>query len=839
MKYMRKAFGKMKLKYRCAVLAIFLVTLILIALYALAGGYPFGDRIFLRSDAIHQYYPFLMELHHKVTNHESLFYSFSGGLGYNLWAMIAYYLASPVNLLVAFVTEEHVMEAMTCIMFAKLCFTGGIFAWYLDRYNEKRNYTPVLWGCIYALSAFFCGYYYNLMWFDSIMVLPLVMAGIEKIVRRKDGRLYCISLFWGLFCNYYVGYMLCLFSCIYFVMQLALCWEGKEETLRDVLRKSGIFAGYSLLSGGMGAVLLIPAYLALRQTQATNFTRFGLWEFYSDWISLISRQFSFTDAVVYSQGDQYVNLYCGCITLIFLMIYFLDSKRKIKNRIINGLLLIFLLFSINSRGMNIVWNGMHLPNGLVGRFTFLFILWCLLLAFQGLQHMERVSKRRILISVLLPVFLFIACCLNGLEDNELKKYFVTLILLFAYGILVWLIHSHSDFGKRKRLCILLCILVTAECIGYNYAAFEVRNAGMSRTYYIQDMAFYERLKTKLPDGFYRTDIDKQVITNESMMLGTNGLTLFSSTMQRSVTDFFQKMGMRGRTNKVLYVGATKLMSDVFGIRYLLSNEASESLYQMDRIDAEGSLTLYENTDALSLGFMVSDTILDWDIDKKSSFTARQSSLTEAATGISLAYKERERVSLEQGQVCELELEPDAQTYLEVTRDVETLTIRTPQYDKTYRGFTKGLYDLGGIIDEEAKAEIRFTPKENDTSPLELAVYICRNEDYEKVYQKLAGEQMEIISVKGNQVAGSIEASEDGTLFLSIPYDEGWQIKVDGQSRDAFVIGNTFMGIGLTAGTHRIEMQYIPRGFLAGAVISAISILLFCLILFFRGRSKEQ
>ena len=260
---------------------------------------------------------------------------------------------------------------------------------------------------------------------------------------------------------------------------------------------------------------------------------------------------------------------------------------------------------------------------------------------------------------------------------------------------------------------------------------------------------------------------------------------------------------------------------------------------MDRIDAEGSLTLYENTDALSLGFLVSDTILDWDIDGESTFIARQASFAEAATGISLAYKECERVSLEQGQVYELELKPDAQTYLEVTKDVETLTIKTPQYEKTYRGFTKGIYDLGRSIEDAVKVEIRFTPKENDTSPLGQVIYLCRNEDYEKVYQKLAGEQMEVSSAEGNQITGSIEASERGILFLSVPYDEGWQIKVDGQSREAFVIGDTFMGIELTAGTHRIEMQYIPRGFETGAIISVICILLFCVILFFRGRSKEQ
>lgn len=77
----------------------------------------------------------------------------------------------------------------------------------------------MLFGTMYALSSFMIGYYFNLMWFDSIAMLPLVMLGIERIVKGGNGKMFCFSLFYALYCNYYIGFMLCLFSCLYLLVQ--------------------------------------------------------------------------------------------------------------------------------------------------------------------------------------------------------------------------------------------------------------------------------------------------------------------------------------------------------------------------------------------------------------------------------------------------------------------------------------------------------------------------------------------------------------------------------------------------------------------------------------------
>ena len=62
------------------------------------GFVPFGDSSMLYSDAYHQYYPFFVAFRRALRSGESLLYSWDVGLGMDYLGLIAYYLASPLNL---------------------------------------------------------------------------------------------------------------------------------------------------------------------------------------------------------------------------------------------------------------------------------------------------------------------------------------------------------------------------------------------------------------------------------------------------------------------------------------------------------------------------------------------------------------------------------------------------------------------------------------------------------------------------------------------------------------------------------------------------------------------
>ena len=97
----------------------------------MSGIYPFGDKSILRMDLIHQYAPFLSLFRDKLKNGESLLYSFDIGMGINFLALYVYYLASPLNLILVFVSGKFLIEAITALILIKVgacgLFMGVLF----------------------------------------------------------------------------------------------------------------------------------------------------------------------------------------------------------------------------------------------------------------------------------------------------------------------------------------------------------------------------------------------------------------------------------------------------------------------------------------------------------------------------------------------------------------------------------------------------------------------------------------------------------------------------------------------------------------------------------------
>ena len=71
---------------------------------------PFGKYAILYSDMYHQYFPFFVAFRKAILSGESLLWSWSVGLGMDYLGLIAYYLASPLNLLSILVPEGWLLE---------------------------------------------------------------------------------------------------------------------------------------------------------------------------------------------------------------------------------------------------------------------------------------------------------------------------------------------------------------------------------------------------------------------------------------------------------------------------------------------------------------------------------------------------------------------------------------------------------------------------------------------------------------------------------------------------------------------------------------------------------
>lgn len=77
-------------------------------------------------------------------------------------------------------------------------------------------------------------------------------------------------------------------------------------------------------------------------------------------------------------------------------------------------------------------------------------------------------------------------------------------------------------------------------------------------------------------------------------------------------------------------------------------------------------------------------------------------------------------------------------------------------------------------------------------------------------------------IESTRLSGTIRVPEEGIMFTSIPYEEGWSIWVDGKKVKPEMIADALLGIRLAEGDHTIEMSYMPQGFVIGQIITLMS-----------------
>jgi len=129
-----KFLKKNNYTYSFSYLHSFLIPLIVMIVGCIGCGiFPFGNQSFLRNDLYNQYMPFFQAFHDKIWQGESLAYSFELGLGSGFAALYGYYLASPVNWLVALCPRSLIAEFITIVILIKVALAGSSFAFYRQK----------------------------------------------------------------------------------------------------------------------------------------------------------------------------------------------------------------------------------------------------------------------------------------------------------------------------------------------------------------------------------------------------------------------------------------------------------------------------------------------------------------------------------------------------------------------------------------------------------------------------------------------------------------------------------------------------------------------------------
>ena len=556
------------MKKRGPLLAAFCIPLLITLIICVNREiYPFGDQCMLHIDMYHQYCPFFTELMEKLKTGGSPFYSWNIGLGADFVSLYAYYLASPLNWLLILWPRGYVIEFMTALSILKIALSGLTFTYYLGEHfhvwqdagnavavtrTEKKtavrlpadvaSYAAALCGAAYALCAFMAAYAWNLMWTDCMVLAPLVILGLERLIRDNRPGLYYVSLAVCILSNYYISIMICIFLVLWFL----LCWmEHRASGYRAWIR----FAWYSLLAGATGAVLILPTAKVLSLSGASGISFPETMEWYFNIVSELARSLLAVD--VYTGDSHWPNLYCGIFALFLLFLYVWNRAVPWKKKLPRLALVVFFWLSFSNNMLDFIWHGLHFPTSLPGRQSFLYAFLVLVIAYEALLYIRELKLWQVFAAGGMSV-VFLLFCNHFMDETTMEQTsiwasgaFFACYFVIVLGILI---------GKKRIRQLMLatgCLAVVAELvINYNLTGLDT----ISRTDYVKNLADYRAVLSETAEKsdedsvFYRTEELERKTKNDAALSGYHSGTQFSSLMNLNVSHFYQDVGMEGGKN---------------------------------------------------------------------------------------------------------------------------------------------------------------------------------------------------------------------------------------------------------------------------------------------------
>ncbi len=825
----RREYGGSLLRPCDGLIAAFVVpVIIMLIIFAQRGIFPFGDESFLRTDMYHQYAPFFSEFRDKLTRGGSLLYSWDVGMGVNFSALYAYYLASPLNWLLVLCPKGLVIEFMTYMIVLKIGLCGLSMAWYLRKHCRTSDFGIAFFGIFYALSGYMAAYSWNIMWLDCILLFPVLMFGLELLVREGRGLLYCVVLGLSILSNYYISIMICIFMVLYF---LALLVMEEEMGWEKFISRGFQFAVCSLLSGGLAAAVLLPEIYALQATASGDFNFPKTFTQYFTIFDMIARHIGNVETEI--GLDHWPNIYCGVAVLMFAVLYMAGKKIPAKEKAVYGVLLLLFYASFSFNILNFIWHGFHFPNSLPCRQSFIYIFLVLVMCYRAYMYLRETSWRMIMAAFWAAVgFVILAQKLVTEEHFHFIVFYLAILLLALYLGVIALYRKGSWYQGRALAAAL--VLVSLEA-AVNMAVTSVPTT--SRSAYIRDNEAVEKLVDLVwPNAiFSRMEKVDRKTKNDGAWMHFPSVSLFSSTANADLSELFKKLGCESSTNAYSITGATPLIDSLFSVRYGIYSEENENSLLRTFLAQEDETYLYENLWTLPLGFWVQpDFEARWNLDLNHPADV-QNSLADAVG----AYPVLNMIMDTKAEGQELSFFPEmsGEYYAYVgNKKIEKVTVTTMRGTETFNNVDRGyLIELGYCA-----AGQKVTLTAEDTKDAMWAdIYRFSENGLEEVYEKLSSHPWEMTNWSDDTLAGTINCEEHGVMFTSIPYDEGWTVLVDGKPQAPVKMLDAFIGVNLTAGTHTVEMKYRPQGLNLGMVITGISLLALAIMAWVEWRIRRR
>ena len=879
-------------RLNCLAIAFALPVVGILMVMLISQYTPFGNYSMLYSDMYHQYYPFFVEFRRALRSGDGLLYTWSIGLGMDYLGLIAYYLASPLNLLSVLVPEAVLLEYFSLLVPVKLGLASLFFALFLKKTFDKDDLSISVFGALYGLCSWALGYQWNIMWLDTFALLPLVVLGMLALLKEKKFILYTLTLFLSIAANYYIGLFVCIFIFLLFFVYQICRPRGWKRFFGDLLR----IAFFSFLAIAMTAFLELPAFMALQTTQssvnkfpttfrlniADEHTVLGL----LDAMRQVAGNMGGGIEPTYKEGLP--NVYCGVGSLLLAILYLTAEDVKLRDKLCALGLLLFFNVSFIIRQLDYIWHGFHFTNMIPYRFSFLHCFVVLYMAYRA--WLLRRSFQPLQTGGAAVMTAAILCCSNEfLETEELDLGFAQLeipvyilfnaaVLLLYTAILLYsqrrisipeeaapeelqqLREARSLRRSRGKLWLLgtVCVemILSMVVFGLSFTGTGIKNYPKGTKHAKSVIRYmHEREEDTL---FYRAETTHSQTLNDGALNGYNGISAFTSSANVKTTEFMKALGYGAKNtyNRYCFEESSPVSNLFLGLKYMIDRDDKDkaSTY-FEEINHYGTVTLLENKAYLPLGFLAEKDLAQVEFADSAGTFHFQNELFYAAAGVENVFHCLQGDSLtitgndvtitsqNSSGYCDYQ---DCAAGSDITYSYVAdrdgflcIHLNLPKRNDFYVSVngvelykeTISLPQMLAVGDVRSGdvIDIRIACDAGENSTMTVSAAILQEEPFREGYSILNASTLELTEFDSTYVEGTIACDRDGLLYTSIPQNGSWSAKVDGEDAEVVLVGDCMVAVELAQGEHTVSFRYRNEAFSLGWKVSLAAFLVFGLL----------
>lgn len=565
---------------------------------------------------------------------------FNIGMGMDIITTLNYYgLGDPLYLLTIFFKPNQMEFAYNFLIIIRLYLAGLSFSIYCI-YMRKESLNILIGSFVYIFCGFSMFASVRHPFFITPMIyLPLLLLGIEQILKLKKSCLFVFIIFLSTISNYYFFYMMTILVFIYaFIRFFDIYKSDRLKNFITIFFKS-IFL--YILGVGMAMFIFLPILLAFLNNARINNSGIDIELFkYSKefYIKFLSYFISVPKAFGQWNIEGYIPLSLICIIALFI-------KRKEQFSLKVGFIILTIFMLIPFFGY--MFNGFAY---VTNRWIFAYGLLISYIVVTILPDLYKINKYQILI-IFSGIILYSIWCIFNNITRDLYTLTGIIMLLFTFTILLLI---YIDNKKFKPEVSILCVSIISIIInGYffysnkigNYSSQFINSRELNK--YILNSPI--NTLSKIDDtNFYRIGVyeDNNVNAslagnsniNASLIQRYNGISEYYSVIDGIYLDYFMNLECVGNDKpyEIRNFNNRTFLDTLSSIKYYVAEKSKKQkpLYGYKKVleskreisDKDIYDEVYENMYALPLGYTYKSHITENEFNNLNSLQKQESML---------------------------------------------------------------------------------------------------------------------------------------------------------------------------------------------------------------------